>query len=212
MSSLNPTPLATSSNQCIKCSKSISNQSLLQCEICKLNIHASCLRGYNPNKQSSLNNILFTCDKCSNCSVCSKKVANNHRAILCDCCNSFVHIKCNQLSADDYEKFKNDPNLNFTCLQCNNSIFPYMSLNNDQFSTYVKKGRALDEDLDITLEPSLEQQSLMDKITNKIRSYQFEVDDEENSDFKELTNCKYYSGMLLKRKNSPILIPFQFNI
>ena len=75
-----------------------------------------------------------------------------------------------------------------------------MSLNNDQFSTYVKKGIALDEDLDITLDPSPEQQSLMDKITNKIRSYQFEVSDEDNDDFEELTNCKYYSANAFKKE------------
>ena len=99
-----------------------------------------------------------------------------------------------------YELFQQNPNLNFTCLQCNNLIFPYMSLNNDQFSTYVKKGIALDEDLDITLDPSPEQQSLMDKITNKIRSYQFEVSDEDNDDFEELTNCKYYSANAFKKE------------
>ena len=63
-----------------------------------------------------------------------------------------------------------------------------------------KKGIALDEDLDITLDPSPEQQSLMDKITNKIRSYQFEVSDEDNDDFEELTNCKYYSANAFKKE------------
>ena len=41
----------------------------------------------------------------------------------------------------------------------------------------------------------------MDKITNKIRSYQFEVDDEDNNDFEELTNCKYYSANAFKKEN-----------
>ena len=81
MPSHNLIPIATSFGQCNRCSALISeNQSSIQCEICMLNTHTTCLR----NKQSNLNNILFTCDKCSNCSVCSKRVENNHKAILCD--------------------------------------------------------------------------------------------------------------------------------
>ena len=76
-----------------------------------------------------------------------------------------------------------------------------MSLNNDQFSTYVNKGIAFDEDLDISLEPSPEQQILLDRITNEIRSYQFEVNDEDNDSFEESTNCKYYSANAFKKEN-----------
>ena len=76
-----------------------------------------------------------------------------------------------------------------------------MSLNNNQFSTYVNKGIAFDEDLDISLEPSPEQQILLDKITNEIRSYQFEVSDEDNDSFEEPTNCKYYSANAFKKEN-----------
>ena len=141
MSPVKLIPLATSSDQCIKCSELISeNQSSLQCDTCMLNIHSGCLHSKNPNRQSTLNNAPFTCNKCSQCPVCSKKVAKNHKAILCDLCNTWVHIKCNQLSSDDYEQFKMNPNLNFTCLQCTHSIFPFISLDNKQFYTYADTG------------------------------------------------------------------------
>ena len=124
MSSVNLFPLATSSDHCIKCSEFISeSQSLLQCDTCMLNIHSSCLNCKNPNQQSTLNIARFTCDKCSQCPICSKKVANNHKAVLCDLCNTWVHIKCNQLSSNDYEQFKSKSDLNFTCLKCTHSIF-----------------------------------------------------------------------------------------
>ena len=198
MSSVNPIPIETSVNQCIKCSKLISeNQSSIQCEICMLNTHTTCLR----NKQSNLNNILFTCDKCSHCSVCFKRVANNHKAILCDCCNSFVHIKCNKLSADDYEKHKNDPNLDFTCLQCNHSMFPFMSLNNQQFSMFAKNGVILNDDSELELIPSSEQKAFMDKVTSKIRSYRLEMNDDDNDDLEEMTDCKYYTIDDFKKEN-----------
>ena len=198
MSSVNPIPIETSINQCIKCSKLISeNQSSIQCEICKLNTHTTCLR----NKQSNLNNILFTCDKCSNCSVCSKRVANNHKAILCDCCNSFVHIKCNNLAAEDYEKYKNDPNLDFTCLKCNHSMFPFMSLNNQQFFMFAKNGVILNDDSELELIPSSEQKAFMDKVTNQIKSYRLEMNDDGNDDLEEMTDCKCYTIDDFKKEN-----------
>ena len=190
----NPIPMATG-DQCIKCSKSISeNQSFLQCQLCMLNIHSSCLSGKNRNVQSASKDIVFSCDKCSQCSICSKKVANNHKAILCDLCNSWAHIKCNKLSTNDYEKFKNDPNLEFTCMQCNHTIFPFMSLNNDQFYTFVKKGVLLNDESTLELNLSPDQKMFMDRITNQIKSHKFDISDDEIDEFEDTVNCKYYSA------------------
>ena len=203
MSPVKLIPLATSSDQCIKCSELISeNQSSLQCDTCMLNIHSGCLHSKNPNRQSTLNNTPFTCNKCSQCPVCSKKVAKNHKAILCDLCNTWVHIKCNQLSSDDYEQFKINPNLNFTCLQCTHSIFPFISLNNKQFYTYADTGVILNEDSDFGLDPSPEQKLLMDKITNQLKSYRFDISDVDgDDDFEEVSNCKYYLPDDFKKEN-----------
>ena len=44
------------------------------------------------------------------CSVCSKNVQNNHRAICCDVCDQWVHVRCNLLDVKDYTEMKNDPN------------------------------------------------------------------------------------------------------
>ena len=203
MSPVKLIPLATSSDQCIKCSELISeNQSSLQCDTCMLNIHSGCLHSKNPNRQSTLNNAPFTCNKCSQCPVCSKKVAKNHKAILCDLCNTWVHIKCNQLSSDDYEQFKINPNLNFTCLQCTHSIFPFISLNNKQFYTYADTGVILNEDSDLGLDPSPEQKLLMDKITNQLKSYRFDISDVDgDDDFEEVSDCKYYLPDDFKKEN-----------
>ena len=125
MPSHNPIPLATDNVQCIKCSKPISeNQSYLQCDTCIHYIHSSCINSKKSKKQSIPNNRQFTCNKCSQCPICVRKVAINHKAILCDFCNSWVHIQCNK-STNNYELFQQNPNLNFTCLQCTNSIVPY---------------------------------------------------------------------------------------
>ena len=108
MSHINLNPLAAGFCQCFKCSKLISEyKSYFQCNTCMQSIDSNCISRKKSNQQSSSNNVQFTCDSCSKCPVCSKKVAYNHKAILCDICNTWVHIKCNQLTIDDNEKFQN---------------------------------------------------------------------------------------------------------
>ena len=201
MPSHNLIPIETGLNQCIKCSELISvNQSYLQCQTCTKNIHFDCFNNSNSNKKSKPKDSVFNCDQCNQCPICSKKVAKNHKAILCDLCNSFVHIKCNQLSADDYEKFKLHPNLDFTCLHCCRSTFPFTDLNSDQFNICVKKGIILNDDSELLLIPSSEQKAFMDKITNQIKSYKFEINDDDNNDFEEISDCKYYNPEQFKKK------------
>ena len=78
-------------------------------------------------------------------------------------CNTrtWVHITCNKLSIDDHEKFQNNANLNFTCLQCLHTIFPFTSLNNKQFYTCVQKGVVLNDDTELELNPSSNQIAFM---------------------------------------------------
>ena len=201
MPSHNLIPIATSFGQCNRCSALIfENQSYLQCETCIKKIHFECFTKRYPKKKSTPDNSVFNCDECNQCPICSKKVANNHKAILCDLCNSFVHIKCNQLSSDDYEKFKLYPNFDFTCLNCCRSNFPFTELNNNQFDVCVKKGITLNDDLELQLSPSSEQKAFMDKITNQIKSYKFEISDENNDDFEDTSNCKYYTPDQFKKE------------
>ena len=68
-------------------------------------------------------------------------------------------MKYNQLSADNYEKYKKDPSLDFTCSKCNHSMFPFMSLNNQQFFMFPKNGFILNDDSDLELIPSSEQKA-----------------------------------------------------
>ena len=40
----------------------------------------------------------------------------------------------------------------------------------------------------------------MDKITNQIKSYKFEISDDNNEDFEDTSNCKYYTPVQLKKE------------
>ena len=52
------------------------------------------------------------------CSSCNNNVNKNHRAILCDSCNMWVHIKRNYLSPKDYELLQQNSNQKYTFPLC----------------------------------------------------------------------------------------------
>ena len=64
------------------------------------------------------------------CSICEKSVKTNQKAILCDTCNLWTHIKCDGISNNEYEELQNSENdFSWQCLVCrirfSCSIFPF---------------------------------------------------------------------------------------
>ena len=57
-------------------------------------------------------------------SVCHKKVAERHRAISCDTCQLWCHIKCGRISVKEYKKMINTLGLvwTFPAFNCMNNI------------------------------------------------------------------------------------------
>ena len=80
-------------------------------------------------------------------------------------------------------------------------MFPFMSLNNQQFFMFAKNGVILNDDSELELIPSSEQKALMDKVTSKIRSYRLEMNDDDNDDLEVMTDCKYYTIDDFKKEN-----------
>lgn len=70
------------------------------------------------------------------CKQCTKVVKKNHRAIQCDACNDWVHMKCASLSAQDYVKLGSSSESWF-CICCLSQIFPFMSLDQTEFKDVV---------------------------------------------------------------------------
>ena len=66
----------------------------------------------------------------NHCPVCSRKVATNHRAICCDKCDCWIHIKCNQLDARSYEYLKNSHD-NWYCMKCLAEVVPFSALDDE---------------------------------------------------------------------------------
>ena len=59
------------------------------------------------------------------CTVCGRSVAKNHKALQCDYCDQWVHIKCNLIDKKTYELLKQDKTP-WSCIKCTENIFPYM--------------------------------------------------------------------------------------
>ena len=51
-------------------------------------------------------------------SVCGKTVARNHRAVECDACSLWCHIKCGKVNAKTYTDMMNTSQLQWTCPVC----------------------------------------------------------------------------------------------
>ena len=84
---------------------------------------------YYPNADASfqIQNIITSGDIALNpgptnstvkCSVCGKTVARNHRAVECDACSLWCHIKCGKVNAKTYIDMMNTSQLQWTCPVC----------------------------------------------------------------------------------------------
>ena len=59
------------------------------------------------------------------CGICSNPVASNHRAIQCDICDRWIHIKCNSISAAQYNEMMLTQDLCWCYLKCTNETIPF---------------------------------------------------------------------------------------
>ena len=53
------------------------------------------------------------------CGICQNIVKDNDKAIECNKCHKWIHIKCNKITAKQYRQFQENPNEIFECKNCN---------------------------------------------------------------------------------------------
>ena len=70
--------------------------------------------------------ITFSCKNCKN------NITNSSKAIQCDLCDSWVHIKCGVLDYIDY-KFLQNSNDPWFCISCCSETFPFSVVKNKNF-------------------------------------------------------------------------------
>ena len=64
------------------------------------------------------------------CSVCKFIVQNNHKAIYCDICHLWTHLKCTPFSHDEYNALSNSSESWF-CPPCTSALFPFNHFEED---------------------------------------------------------------------------------
>lgn len=121
---------------CFKCTRSISNKNrFINCKICNNKFHLKCnTHNHRFNKTNPKNMKLDICFPCmiknSNCGICSKKIATNHRHIECTKCYKKVHIKCNNI---DDKTYNNLHSIKMLCINCKPDNFPFHDLSDVLF-------------------------------------------------------------------------------
>ena len=119
--SLSPSPYSDHEERCGICSDEVKEtDKAIECDKCKYWIHTKCNNITSKQYKNLQNNPdeTFICKNCNKCNICDKTVAKNHKAIECNTCLKWVHIKCNKLDAKDYTAYLNDENLDFFCINC----------------------------------------------------------------------------------------------
>ena len=66
------------------------------------------------------------------CKICQKAIAKNHRAIECDNCNLWVHIKCNKINLQTYKCLQYNYSTAWYCLNCFQQTIPFSNITNKE--------------------------------------------------------------------------------
>ena len=68
----------------------------------------------------------------------NRKVQAKHRAVKCDICQNWIHIKCNFVDSKTYSNIIGSPYPWF-CMKCFKTIIPFSTINDDSFHL-LRKG------------------------------------------------------------------------
>ena len=115
------------------------------------------------------------------CGICTKKVGQRHKAIQCDLCNYWNHIKCDGIDNNMYTALKKLDDLDlYYCKICRQEIFAFNTLSDDQFFTSIVKNIDINENLNLKISPTPTLQILFNDLDN------------HNKDEPAAINCSYY--------------------
>ena len=130
-----------------------------------------------------------------------------HKAIQCDNCNYWNHIKCDKIDSNLYETLKNSKE-HYICNLCKEEIFPFHKLSNHHFFMTIAMGniKDFDDNSDLKLFPSPALKSLFDNLNDISRP--------QDPDEPSSINCEYYEAdlNLLKLTKKNMFSLFHMNI
>ena len=113
------------------------------------------------------------------CGTCSKRVGKRMRAVQCDLCNFWNHIKCDSIDPKYYEKLKIDPTIFHVCNICRNDLFPFHNLSNEHYHASVIHNIDVSDELNLEVTP--------DPIRNALFNDLNGLNEDQSG-----INCEYY--------------------
>ena len=125
------------------------------------------------------------------CKICENNVANSNQAIQCDLCDSWVHIKCNDLNNIDYKFLQNSKDPWF-CISCCSKIFSFSTVKNKNFISNFydsnKSKNIVDKDSSLLLKPS----EHLKHLVNQFNNTPSQPEDINSDDPESTVSSKYY--------------------
>ena len=127
------------------------------------------------------------------CRICTKNVHDKDKAVQCDLCEVWIHIKCNDLNYLDYRYFQNCDE-SWYCIEYCSTIFPFNSLSsNKKFlacctntDSNIIQWKDLENDHAglLSLKPSSNLELLVNQFNN--------TTPENSNDPEKISSSKYY--------------------
>ena len=135
------------------------------------------------------------------CKFCPKNVIDNDNAILCDLCQTWVHIKCNHINYIVYKNFQGckEP---WHYRSCTTMLFPFGNLNHQKFLGIItnnnnnNNNESKNSNSFLILKPPPDLVLLFNQFNNAIP--------ENNSDPENVIETKYYDIDELEKLKIPI--------
>ncbi len=124
------------------------------------------------------------------CGACNKTVGKRMRAIQCDLCNFWNHIKCDQIEPSHYEVLKKSDTQHHYCKRCKEEHFPFQSLENEQYIASIIHNVNIDDDLNLKINAPPRLRSLFDELNNRNEDSQINCEYYDYSDSIPYTNDK----------------------
>ena len=127
------------------------------------------------------------------CKICAKNISENVKAVQCDLCELWVHIKCNNLNYLDYRYLQNS-NESWYCIEYCSTIFRFNSLSsNKNFLACCKNidyntAQWIDLEHDHNSSLSLKFSSNLELLVNQFNN----ATPENNNDVEKICSSKYY--------------------
>ena len=127
------------------------------------------------------------------CKICAKNVHDKDKAVQCDLCELWIHIKCNNLNYLDYRYLQNCDE-SWYCIECCSTIFPFNSLtSNKNFlacctntDSNITQWNDLENDHNSSL--SLKPSSKLELLVNQFNN----ATPENGNDPEKIASSKYY--------------------